>query len=117
MCELYKNKFTPCIVVMKGEISYSYLNQAVNMFIFAVNLGILTCGSIGIDSLLEPVFCGHSRFCSFWHFHAGFSSCNPIDYMLLTLYTVMCKNTSYIILSGIESKPACDQIISCTFIY
>ena len=43
---------------MKGEISYRdqnrFLYQAVNMFISAVKLGILTWGSMGIDSLLEP---------------------------------------------------------------
>ena len=43
---------------MKGEISCRdqnrFLYQAVNMFISAVKLGILTWGSMGIDSLLEP---------------------------------------------------------------
>lgn len=35
---------------MKGKISYINLNQAVNMFITAAKLGILTWGSTGIDS-------------------------------------------------------------------
>ena len=43
---------------MKEEISYRDQNrclyQAVNMFISAVKLDILTWGSMGIDSLLEP---------------------------------------------------------------
>ena len=45
-------------VVIKGEISYRdqhcSLYQAVNMFISAVKLDILTWGSMEIDSLLEP---------------------------------------------------------------
>ena len=45
-------------VVMKGEISFTDQNrclyQTVNMFISAVKLDILTWGSVGIDSLLEP---------------------------------------------------------------
>ena len=43
---------------MEVEICYRdqnrFLYQAVNMFISAVKLGILTWWSMGIDSLLEP---------------------------------------------------------------
>ena len=43
---------------MKEEISFRDQNrclyQTVNMFISAVKLDILTWGSMGIDSLLEP---------------------------------------------------------------
>ena len=57
---------------MNSEIIYTdqniYLHQAVNMFISAVKFHILTWGSIGIDSLLQPAPSGHSRNCSLWLF-------------------------------------------------
>ena len=53
---------------MKGEISHRdqnyFLYQAVNMFISAVKLGVLTWGSMGNDSLLKPASSGHSRNCN-----------------------------------------------------
>ncbi len=68
-------KFTP-LTVVKGKVSYIDLNhflyQAVNIFFSTVNLGILTWGVYGIDSLLEPVSCGQSMKCSLSHFHVGF---------------------------------------------
>lgn len=42
------------------------------MFISAVKLGILTWGSLGIDSVWEPASSGRSVNCSFWHFHTCF---------------------------------------------
>ena len=41
------------------------------MFISAVKFGILTWGSLGIDSLLGPTSSGHLKNCSFWHFSIG----------------------------------------------
>ena len=38
------------------------------MFISAVKFHILTWGSMGIDSLLQPAPSGHSRNCSLWLF-------------------------------------------------
>ena len=65
-------KFTPPTTFMNSEIIYTdqniYLHQAVNMFISAVKFHILTWGSMGIDSLLQPAPSGHSRNCSLWHF-------------------------------------------------
>ena len=56
----------------------SWVKLATNMFICAVNFGILKWESVGIDSLLEPASSGHSRNCSFYHFCVGliFSDCN-----------------------------------------
>ena len=81
---------------MKGEISYRDLNrflyQAVNMFISAVKLGILTWGSIWIDSLLEPASSGQSRNCSFWHFCVGFIFQQHLwSYMLLMKLSSICQ--------------------------
>ncbi len=49
---------------MKGKISYIdqniFFNQAVNMFFSSVNVGILTWGVYGIDSLLQPSSSGQS---------------------------------------------------------
>ena len=63
---------------MNSEIIYTdqniYLNQAVNMFISAVKFHILTWGSMGIDSLLQPAPSGHSRNCSLWHFLIVFTA-------------------------------------------
>ena len=68
-------KFTPpppLTTFMNSEIIYTdqniYLHQAVNMFMSAVKFNILTWGSMGIDSLLQPAPSGHSRNCSLWHF-------------------------------------------------
>ena len=65
----------PGTVVIKEDIIYRdqkrFLNQAANMFIFAV-LGILTWGWMEIDSVLEPPSSGHSKNCSFWYFSIGF---------------------------------------------
>ncbi len=62
---------------MKGKISYIdqniFLHQAVNVFFSAVNLGILTWGVYGIDSLLQPASSGQSMNCSFSHFLVGFT--------------------------------------------
>lgn len=48
---------------MDEEINYrdqnSFLYEAVNMFISVVKLGILTWGSMGVDSLLELASSGH----------------------------------------------------------
>ena len=60
----------------KGEISYrdyikQFIQHGVNMFISAVKLGILTWGSIGIDSPFEPASSGHSKNCIFCHFCNG----------------------------------------------
>ena len=64
--ELSKHSST---VVMKGK--FSYRDQ--NSFLYqAVKLGILTWGSMGIESILEPAQSGHSMNCSFWHFSIGF---------------------------------------------
>ncbi len=49
-----------------------FLYQAVNIFFSAVNLGILTWGVYGIDSLLEPASSGQSMNYSFSHFRVGF---------------------------------------------
>ena len=58
-----------------AEISYrgqTILYHTVNMFISAEKLGILTWTGMEFDSLLEPASSGHSRNCSFWHFHICF---------------------------------------------
>ena len=47
--------------------------SAVNVFISAVKSGILTRGSMEIDSLFEPASSGHLRNCSFWHFRVEHS--------------------------------------------
>ena len=53
----------------EGEISSRdqkhFLYQPVNMFISAVKLGILTCGSMETESVLEPASSGHWINCSF----------------------------------------------------
>ena len=80
-------KFTPPTTFMNSEIIYTdqniYLNQAVNMFISAVKFHILTWGSMGIDSLLQPAPSGHSRNCSLWHFLIVFTAQHgslPLDW-------------------------------------
>ncbi len=69
-------KFTSLTVVMKDKMSYidqnHFLNQAVNMFFSAVNLGILTWGVYGIDSLLQPASSGQLTNYSLSHFCVGF---------------------------------------------
>ncbi len=62
---------------MKGKISYvdqnHFFYEAVNILFSAVNLGILTWGVNGINSLLEPASSGQSMNCSFSHFRVGFT--------------------------------------------
>ncbi len=57
---------------MKGKISY--IDQAVNIFLSAVKLGILTWGVYGIDSLLEHASSGQSMNCSLSQFRVGFKT-------------------------------------------
>ena len=65
--------YTPHTADIKEEITYRRTKyQAINMFISAVKLGILTWGWMETDSSLEPASSGHSKNCSFWHFSGIF---------------------------------------------
>ena len=85
---------------MEGDIRYRpkpFLYQAVNMFVSAVKLGILTWGSMRIYLLLEPASRGHSRNCSFWHFRIGIAAWKSyVDLCLFgeRMYAFRCADLS-----------------------